>query len=314
MPNPLISVVSPEYKGEKMVRELVSRIFGSIRPVTEDFEIILVNDCSPDDTWIEICRECAKDKRVKGINLSRNFGQHYAISAGIAHASGDWVIVMDCDLQDDPAAIPELFRVATSGYDYVQVRRINKKFGFWKRMTSNLFHKLFDWLSGAKTDAAIGNYGIFSRQVISEINRMPERFRSFGGLLRYVGYKGTVIDVEHSSRAEGTSSYTLSKLMRLAFDVIIADSNKPLKIAVKLGFAISGLSFLLALYNIIARITGIITLQGFTTTVFSIWFVGGLILLILGIIGLYLGRVFDQVKGRQLFIIRETVNFDRNDA
>lgn len=307
---PLISVVSPEYKGAKIIPELVARNIASISTITDDFEIILVNDGSPDDSWAAIKKECAKDSRVKGINLSRNFGQHYAISAGLACTKGDWVVVMDCDLQDRPEVIPVLLNTAKEGFDYVQVRRINKKFNFWKRMTSIWFHAALDWLSGAKTDAAIGNFGIYSKQVINAINEMPESIRSLGSQLRYVGFNGASVDIEHSDRAEGHSSYTLSKLIKHAQDVIIANSNKPLKIAVKLGLTISIVSFLLAIYNIIARIVGLINVPGYTTTVFSIWFVGGLLLLMLGIIGLYLGKVFDQVKGRPFFIIKDKVNFD----
>lgn len=307
---PLISVISPEYNGEKMVRELVERNINALKTITENFEIILVNDGSPDNSWEAIKAECAKDKRVKGLNLSRNFGQHYAISAGLAYASGEWVVVMDCDLQDSPEEIPNLYNKALEGYEIVQARRINKKFGWWKKITSKIFHRIFDWLSGQSTDEAIGNFGIYSHKVIEEFNKMPEAARSFGSLLSYLGFNRTTINIEHNQRSEGRSSYTLSKLFRLAFDVIISNSNKPLRISVKLGFIIAAVSFLLALYNVIARLIGIITVQGYTTTVFSIWFVGGLLLMILGILGLYIGKIFDQVKGRQMYIVKDLENID----
>lgn len=310
MERPLISVVSPEYKGEKMVHELVERNINALKVITENFEIILVNDGSSDNSWEAIKAECTKDKRVKGLNLSRNFGQHYAITAGLAYSSGDWVVVMDCDLQDAPEEIPNLYKKALEGYDIVQARRINKQFGWWKKFTSKMYHRIFDWLSGQKTDEAIGNFGIYSHQVIKEFNKMPESARSFGSLLSYLGFNKTTIDVEHNQRSEGKSSYTLSKLFRLAFDVIISNSNKPLKMSVTLGLIISVASFLLALYNVIAKLTGIISVQGYTTTVFSIWFVGGLLLMILGILGLYIGKIFDQVKGRQMFIVMHRINID----
>ena len=150
MSNPLISIVSPEYKGEKMVSELVRRIKESVSTITDDFEIILVNDASPDNTWEEIEKECAADSRVKGIDLSRNFGQHYAITAGLHYAKGEWVVVMDCDLQDRPEEIPNLYRKAMEGWDIVYARRVQRKDGFFKRMSSSLFHGVFDWFSGMK--------------------------------------------------------------------------------------------------------------------------------------------------------------------
>lgn len=306
---PLISVISPEYKGEKMVSELVRRNIAALSSITENFEIILVNDASPDNSWEAIKAECAKDKRVKGLNLSRNFGQHYAISAGCAYASGEWVVVMDCDLQDAPEEIPRLYAKALEGWDIVQARRINKQFGWWKKFTSKMFHRTLNWLSGARTDAAACNFGIYSHQVIKELNNIKEYSRSFGSLVRYLGFKACFFDVKHNRRAEGKSSYTVSKLFKLATDVIIANTNRPLKASVMLGFCMAIVSFLLALYNVLAHFLGIITLQGYTTTVFSIWFVGGLLMTMLGIMGLYIGKIFDQVKGRQIYIVKDKVNF-----
>lgn len=306
-----ISIVSPVYHGEKMVAELVRRNVESVSIITDDYEIILVNDASPDNSWDEIMKQCALNPKVKGINLSRNFGQHYAITAGLHYAKGDWVVVMDCDLQDRPEEIPNLYKKAQEGYDIVYARRIHKKFGFWKKLSSIVFHKLYDWVSGMQTDASIGNYGIYSRIVIDEYNKMKETSRSFGTLLKYLGFNSATIDIEHSDRMEGKSSYSFSKLLKLSFDVMIANSNKPLRIAVGLGFFMSGASFLLALYNIVAKWLGIIMVQGYTTTVFSIWFVGGVLLMMLGVIGLYVGKIFDQVKDRPLYVISKLINIQK---
>lgn len=306
---PHISVVIPEYRGEKMVSELVARLIQSISTITDSFEIILVNDASPDDTWLAIERECDKDKRVKGLNLSRNFGQHYAITAGLNYAKGDWVVVMDCDLQDRPEEIPKLYNKAQEGYDIVYARRAHRKDSGFKKLSSALHHSLLNWLSGARTDRAIANFGIYKQIVVSEFNKMPERARAFHYLVSYLGFKETAIDVCHSERFEGKSSYTFHKLFKLSMDIIISNSNKPLRMAVSIGFFMSIISFLLAVYNIIARLVGIIQVSGYTTTVFSIWFVGGLLLFVMGILGLYIGKIFDQVKGRQIFIVRDKVNF-----
>ncbi|MDO5343186.1 MAG: glycosyltransferase family 2 protein [Bacteroidia bacterium] len=307
--HPHISVVSPVYRGEKMVEELVARIAASVSAITPDYEIILVNDASPDNSWGEIEKACANDRRVKGLDLSRNFGQHYAITAGLAYTKGDWVIVMDCDLQDRPEEIPHLYGKAQEGYDIVYARRVNKKFGFWKKMSSTVFHRVFDWLSGMKTDETIANFGIFKRCVIDEYNKMPEKARSFGGLIGYLGFRITTVDVRHAHRAEGKSSYTLSKLIRLSTDIIISNSNKPLRMAVVVGFIMSSVSFALALYNVVAKLVGAILVSGYTTTVFSIWFVGGILLFVMGVLGLYIGKIFDQVKDRPLYVIRTKINF-----
>ncbi len=304
-----ISVVSPVYRAENIISELVKQIIQSVSTITKDFEIILVNDASPDNSWQKIIAECSKDKRVKGLNLSRNFGQHYAITAGLNYAKGDWVVVMDCDLQDRPDEIPHLYNKAQEGWDIVLAKRKNRKDNFLKKLSSKIFHSLYSYLSGVKTDNSIANFGIYNQKVITEYNKMKEISRSFPSLLGYVGFQRTEIFVKHSYRFEGKSSYSLRKLLRLTLDVILANSNKPLKLTVKLGFMISLLSFVLALYNVVAHWLGIITLQGFTSTIFSIWFVGGLNLFVLGVVGLYIGKIFDQVKERQIFIVSDKINF-----
>lgn len=308
---PHISIVSPEYKGEKMVQELVNRIVASVSTITDNFEIILVNDASPDNTWAEIEKACAKDTRIKGLNLSRNFGQHYAITAGLAYAKGDWVVVMDCDLQDRPEEIPNLYKKAMDGYDIVQARRVVKHVGWWKRMSSVWFHAVFDWLSGRKSDSAIGNFGIYCHKAIEEYNKIPQQARSFGSILSIVGFKKGFIDVEQAESERGATSYTLAKLLKLSFDIMITNTNKPLRMAVGIGFVMSAVSLLVALYNVIARILGLILVAGYTTTVFSIWFVGGLMLFVMGIIGLYIGKIFDQVKGHPLYVVKCELNFDK---
>ena len=308
MNQPHISIVSPEYMGAKMVHELVSRLKNAVETITEDYEIILVNDASPDNTWEEIITECQTDSRVKGVNLSRNFGQHYAISAGLAYATGDWIIVMDCDLQDRPEEIPNLYTKAQEGYDIVFARRAVRQDNWLKRNESVVFHRVYNWLSGMNVDHSIANFGIYKQCVIAELNKMPEYARSFGSLLSYVGFKRTTIDVKHAQRAEGKSSYNLTKLLKLSFDIILSNSNKPLRMAVEIGFGMSFISFLLAIYNVLAKLIGIIEVPGYTTTLFSIWFVGGLLLLVMGILGLYIGKIFDQVKGRQIFIVRDKMN------
>ena len=305
----ILSIVSPVYRGEKMVHELVARVVAAVSTITSDYEIILVNDASPDGSWNEIVKECKQNPRVKGVNLSRNFGQHYAITAGLSKVSGEWIVVMDCDLQDRPEDIPALYAKAQEGYDIVFARRVVKHVGWWKRFSSELFHAVIDWLSRTKSDPAIANFGIYCRKAIDEYNKIPQQARAFGEILEIVGFTRGYIDVEQDESARGESSYTLVKLLIHSFRIIITSTNKPLRMAVTMGMCMAGMAFLLALYNVIAKWVGIIRMDGFTTTVFSIWFVGGLLLSMMGVLGLYIGAIFDQVKGHPLFVIKDEVNF-----
>ena len=309
-----ISVVIPEYKGATIIGALLERLDKALCTISDNYEIILVNDCSPDNTWEEIKRHAALDKRIVGLNLSRNFGEHYAISAGLKFAKGEWIVVMDCDLQNRPEDIPALYQKAQEGWDIVHARRVQKQFGFWKKMSSKLFHSLYDRLSNRKSDEAIAEFGIYNAKVIAEYNKLKEVSRSFNFLIDFLGFRVTAIDVQHDARAdEENSSYTLRKLLKLAFHSIIADSNKPLYISVTLGFIITLVSFLLAIFNVIAYFFDTAVVRGYTTTIFSIWFATGIILMMMGVLGLYIAKIFDQVKQRPIFIVMETVNVEEDE-
>lgn len=303
-----LSVVSPVYHGENMLEELVARISKAVAPLTSDYEIILVNDCSPDASWEEIKTLCARDAKVKGINLAHNFGQPYAITAGLSYAQGDYIAVIDCDLQNKPEDLPALFLKAMEGYDIVSARRVHRDDTFLKRMSSAVFHHVYDFLSGFSTDKAVAEFGVYSKRIVKVYCSIPEYSRSFVELIHTLGFRKTGIDVMHDHRLEGKSSYNLSRLLRLSFNAIISNSNRPLQLAVTLGFIMSLFSFLMAVYNIFAKFAGWNEVAGYTTTVFSIWFVGGLLLFMMGILGLYIGKIFDQVKGRPVFIVQDTLN------
>ena len=303
-----LSVVSPVYHGENMLEELVARISKAVAPLTSDYEIILVNDGSPDASWEGIKTLCARDTKVKGINLAHNFGQPYAITAGLSYAQGDYIAVIDCDLQNKPEDLPALFLKAMEGYDIVSARRVHRDDTFLKRMSSAVFHRVYDFLSGFSTDKAIAEFGVYSKRIVKVYCSIPEYSRSFVELIHTLGLRKTGIDVMHDHRLEGKSSYNLTRLLRLSFNAIISNSNRPLQLAVTLGFIMSLFSFLMAVYNIFAKFAGWNEVAGYTTTVFSIWFVGGLLLFMMGILGLYIGKIFDQVKGRPVFIVQDTLN------
>ena len=306
-----LSVVSPVYRGEKMLSELVERIHKAISPLTDNYEIVLVNDCSPDNSWECISEICKVDKKVKGINLSRNFGQPYAITAGLTYAKGNYIAVIDCDLQNKPEDLPAMYQKALEGYDVVSARRVVREDTFMKRMSSAIFHRVYDFLSGFDTDKAVAEFGIYSRKIVDVYCSIPEYSRSFVELIHTLGFKKTTVDVFHDHRLEGKSSYNLYRLLKLSYDSIISNSNRPLHLAVALGLIMSILSFLMAIYNIFAKFWGLNEVAGYTSTIFSIWFVGGLLLLMMGVLGLYIGKIFDQVKGRPVFIVSDTLNIEQ---
>ncbi len=295
--------------GEATIRELSARIEEALSSLAISYEIILIDDHSPDQSWAVIQELCAANGNIKGIRLSRNFGQHQAIAAGLSSASGSWAVVMDCDLQDRPEDIPALYAKAMEGYHIVQASRGRSHGPAAKRILSRAYHAIFDSLTGSQAGHTVGNFGIYSRQVIDEYNRMGEYSKQLMAQIDHLGFSRATIPASRDPRPGGGTSYTMGKLTSLAISSITANSNKPLRWAVNLGLVMSLISFMLAIYNIIAKLSGIITVPGYTTTVFSIWFVGGLILLMLGIIGLYIGQILDQVKGRQPYIIMDKINF-----
>ncbi|MBR6368574.1 MAG: glycosyltransferase family 2 protein [Bacteroidaceae bacterium] len=304
-----LSIVSPIYRGEKMLDELVRRIIDSVKDITDDYEIVLVNDCSPDNSWEKIVQLCNENKKVKGVNLSRNFGQHYAITAGLSKTSGNWVVVMDCDLQDRPEEIPNLYAKTREGFDSVFAQRVERQDTFMKRLSSAAFYFVFSFLTDSKQDKSVANFGIYNRKVVNAILSMGDSIRYFPIMAQWVGFRKGYLPVQHAERQVGSSSYSFFKLMRLASDNMIGFSDKPLRLMLTFGFYVVIGSLLVALYYFVKWCLGLIVVDGFTTMVISLWLIAGILTMMLGITGLYIGKIFDRVKGRPVFIIGETVNF-----
>jgi len=200
-----LSVVVPVYMGGVFVRELYERVKEIATLSFPDFELILVNDASPDDAWSEISALCKEDFRVKGINLSRNFGQHYAITAGIANVTGEWVVVMDCDLQDAPEEIPRLYNKACEGFSVVFAQRIERDDSWLKRTQSYVFHVVFDYLTDRRSDPTVANFGIYHRKVIKAVLEFGDCVKCFPLIVTYVGFKTTYLPVVHNARKSGKS-------------------------------------------------------------------------------------------------------------
>ena len=302
-----ISVVVPVYGCRECLVDLVARLDKTLAAIVKNWEIILVNDACPQGSWDTIVEIAHHNPRVIGINLSRNFGQHYAITAGLDHTRGQWVVVMDCDLQDQPEEIIKLHRASKDGYDIVWGRRNQRQDNFFKKLSSRLFYRVFDYFTGQKSDPSIANFGIYSAKVIESYRSMKEQNRAFPLFVRWLGYSSTKVDINHCERSSGVTSYTFSKAFSLAMDSIVSQSNKPLKLAIKLGFSISFLSIIHAFFLMGRYFIYTIPVQGWTSVMVSLYFMSGLLLANMGILGLYLGKVFDETKNRPLYVIRETV-------
>jgi len=306
-----VSVIIPEYMGKPMLQELYTRLKDSLESITERFEVILVNDGSPDNLWEDILMICHQDNRFKGINLSRNFGQHYAITAGLSKSSGRWVVIMDCDLQDRPEEIPRLYTYAQSAnLDIVHAQRILRQDSPFKKTFSKFFYRTLGFLTDTTQDPSIGNFGIYHHNVIKSVLSMGDQIRYFPTMVKWVGFRSGTMEVEHSKRSEGKTSYSFHKLMNLAINVILSFSDKPLKIVAVTGLVMSLLSVCFALITLIRYFTIGISVIGWSSLIISIWFLAGIVLTVLGIIGLYIGRTFEKVKNRPLFLILDMVNLD----
>jgi dolichol-phosphate mannosyltransferase len=300
-----ISVVSPVYQASKIVPQLVSEVSSALESLTGSFEIILVDDRSRDDSWNSIKQECIKSHRVKGIRLSKNFGQHAAITAGLSLAKGEWIVVMDCDLQDRPDQIKDLYRKALEGYDIVFARRQNRRDSKIKRLYSRAFYSIFSYLTETSQDAAIANFGIYHRKIIKSVLAMDDNIRYFPAMVQWVGFRSTKIDVEHSPRAEGKSTYNLRKLVHLAVNNIISFSDKPLRLVTQGGFMLSAVSLGIGLFYLAGYLLGMIKVAGYTSVIISIWLTAGINIFVLGLVGIYVGKAFEKIKGRPIYIIDE---------
>ncbi len=303
-----VSIVSPVYNTAIFLNEFVVEVTSALNSLQLSFEIILVDDRSPDNAWDILLNLSKVNNTIKVIRLSKNFGQQAAIMAGLSYAKGNWVVVMDNDLQDQPKEIAKLYNKAIEGYDVVLANRAIRNDHFITKMFSGIFYKLFSYLANTPIKKGVANFGIYNKKVIVEVNSVNDYIKAFPLFVNWVGFKQIIIDVEHAKRSAGKSSYTLSKLFSLAFDMILSFSSKPLKLFIKFGVFISLLSFIAGAYTLVKYFTGQISVLGYSSIILSIWFFSGLIITTIGVVGIYVGKIFDQAKGRKSFIIDETVN------
>lgn len=306
-----ISVVIPVYGCRAAIPELYDRLCKSLEKIVEDFEIILVDDCCPQNSWEEIEKVCQKDTRVVGLRLSRNFGQIKAITAGLDQSKGDWVVVMDCDLQDRPEAIGDLYKKAQEGYDVVFARRKDRKDTVLTKFLSKFFYKIYDYFTDGNFDNAICNFSISKRIVIDSYCRMREQNRAYTLFIKWLGFKQATIDADADARFEGKSSYNFRRKIKMAFEFITSQSNKPLLFSVKVGFVIALISFVYIISLIIRKLViGNVDI-GWTSVIASIYLIGGILLCAIGVVGIYVGNIFNEAKKRPLYIVAERLNSEK---
>lgn len=297
-----ISVVVPVYGYAGCLAELCERLHSTLRKLTASYEVILVDDRGPDDAWSVIQEQASRSAEVRGIRLSRNFGQHAAIAAGLTVSRGEWVAVLDCDLQDPPEAIARLYEEATGGADIVFARRRQRTESALRQTVSRAYFRILNMLSDQAVDGREGSLSLFSRKVASSYLAVADQDRHHVMLLNWLGYRRATIEYDQEPRRGGKSSYGLSALLDSAICGLFFSSAKLLRLIVYAGalFAVAG--FLLAIALVIRRYA-LYTAPGWTSIIVVELIVGGAILLSVGTVGMYIGRIFDQVRQRPLFII-----------
>lgn len=303
-----ISVVIPVYGCPGALPELYRRLKETLKKITDRYEVIFVNDACPYHSWDIVKSICEKDKHIIGVNMSRNFGQIRAITAGLDLSAGEYVVVMDCDLQDRPEGITELYEKLKEGYDVVFARREGRKDNLITKFLSKCFYKVYGYFTEGIFDSSICNFSISKRKVIDAYCNMREQNRAYTMFIRWLGFEQTAIDMPADGRFEGKSSYNFRKKMKMALEIITSQSNRPLLFSIKIGFHIALLALCYIIYIICRNLFFGDVLMGWTSLMASIYLMGGLLLCAIGVVGIYVGNIFNEAKHRPLYVIAECIN------
>jgi polyisoprenyl-phosphate glycosyltransferase len=297
----MLSVIVPVYGCADCLVALHARLTASVTQVSDDYEFVFVDDRSLDDGWSVLERLAAQDEHVRAFRLSRNFGQDAAITAGLAEAAGDWAVVMDCDLQEAPEDIPRLWAAAGEGYDIVRTTRRGWRHSAFRRWTSRTYRRLT-----METDVRpdYSNLSLLSRRVIDAFLRLHDRDREYMIALDWLGFDSTTIEIEHHERHAGRSGYTLRRLIRVAIDGMFFRSTMLLRLVVLLGFVVALIGVVVAGFEVADYfIEAQKRVPGYTSLAVLLLVLAGFIIVSVGVVGLYVGRIFEQVKDRPLFLI-----------
>ena len=303
-----LSVVIPVYNETELIEELIGRTNKVLLEMKISYEILLVDDGSVDDSWSKITSLKARFPNLKSIKFSRNFGHHYAISAGLREVTGDFAVVMDGDLQDRPEVIPKLFQKIHEGFDVVFVARENRPESKLYLLLQRIYYFVLNTLSGLEFNSKYANFSIINRKVIDSFNLLSENTRFYGSSILWLGYKKGEVSAQHGTRFAGKPSYTISKRIRLALDVIIAFSDRPLKFAIYLGITQALVSIIFVVNLVSKYFLGSNSESIQEIILASIFLSTGIIVLILGLIGIYIGRIYRETKMRPLFLISERID------
>ncbi len=314
-----VSLVIPCYNEEAVIPKLISRIEKASKKWKYDWEVICVDDGSKDATLNLLAKQHKKSSKWKVVSFSRNFGHQTAVTCGLHYASGNAVVILDADLQDPPEELEKFFKKWEEGYDVVYAVRKKRKEGIFKKLSYWAFYRILSYLSDYEIPLDSGDFSLMDRKVVDTINKMPERNRFVRGLRAWSGFKQIGVEYDRQARASGEPKYNFKKLLKLASDGLTSFSSKPLVISFYFGTLVSIVSFLGIIFTILQRIfhtffenIGFGPVPGFATIVISVLFLGGIQLICIGIIGNYLGRIYDEVKQRPLWIAKETLGITKN--
>ncbi|HDR6313701.1 glycosyltransferase [Bacillus cereus] len=311
----LISVVVPMYFEEEVAQECYNRLKSVMLQNDINYEFVFVNDGSTDRTMEILSEIAANDYRTKIVNFARNFGHQIAVTAGIAAAKGDAIVIIDADLQDPPEVITELIAKWEEGYEVVYAKRKQRKGETWfKLLTAKYFYKFLNYMSDIDIPKDTGDFRIIDRKVADVFNQMTERNRFIRGMMSWVGFRQTYVEYERDERFAGETKYPLKKMIKFASDGIIAFSTKPLRIVMTLGLLSVLISIIVLLYTITVKIIGTGTQTGWASIMVAITFFSGIQLLGLGIVGQYIARIYDESKNRPIYIVKETINIEQEET
>ena len=305
----MYSIIIPIFNEEQTLPVLRQRLVEVLLPLDEPFEVILVDDGSRDQSFALMQEIHIKDPHFKILRLARNFGHQVAISAGIDMAEGDAVLLMDGDLQDPPELVPQMVALWKEGYHVVYTVKRSRQENPLKNVAFKLFYRVIRALSSIEIPMEAGNFSLLDRRVVDVLRSMPERNRYISGMRAWAGFRQTAIYYDRAARYAGKPRMHLGRLIRLALDGIFSFSDVPLRLAVYLGFVVACLSFLGGAYVVYAKLFTDRAILGWASTILSILFVGGMILLTLGVIGEYISRIYEEVKRRPLYVIRDKIGF-----
>lgn len=305
-----ISVVIPVYQNSGSLVELYNRLVHTLEAITKSFELIFVNDGSTDSGWNLISSLASIDSRVRGTDLSRNFGQHAAISAGLDRANGKWVVVMDCDLQDRPEAIGILYSTAVTGFDQVVAIKTERQHSLVQRVTAWAYVAFMSKICGVGISRNIGNFGIYSETVIKQIRNLKEQNLTFGLAAIWVGFKRVEVPIAHAKRTHGKTTYSLRKLISSAINGFTSFSDRPLKLVVMIGFLTASFATVFGLLILVKQIVSGGAASGWTSLMVVMLTMFGVLLAAVGIVGLYVGKALQETKRRSRYIVRTETNLD----